>query len=106
MHRLNVAHMDLKKKDNLLTTENDQPYLIDFGAAVIKKKGLHPFNSFWYKLAKRFDYNAWIKHKYHNRMDEISDNDQVYYKQTLTEKYAGLIKKAYTKIKSHINKKT
>ena len=100
MHRLNVAHMDLKKKDNLLITENDQPCLIDFGAAVIKKKGFHPFNTFWYKLAKRFDYNAWIKHKYHNKMNNISNVDRAHYKQTLTEKYAGLIKKTYAKIKS------
>lgn len=106
MHKLNVAHMDLKKKDNLLITGNDQPYLIDFGAAVIRKKGFHPFNYFWYRLAKRFDYNAWIKHKYHNKMNEISETDQAYYKYTLTEKYARLIKKIYTKIKSHIYKNT
>jgi serine/threonine protein kinase len=106
MHNLQIAHMDLKRKDNLLVTDSDHPCLIDFGTSVAKKCGFHPINHFLYKLAMRFDYNAWIKHKYHNKMDDISDEDRAYYRQTLTEKYAGLIKKAYTKIKSHINKKT
>ena len=104
MHKLGIAHMDLKKKDNLLVTENDQPCLIDFGTAVIKKKGFHPFNYFLYKLARRFDYNAWIKHKYHDKMNEITDHDKIYYKQTLTERYAGLIKKTFAKIKKSANK--
>lgn len=106
MHALQVAHIDLKRKDNLLVTEDDQPCLIDFGTAVTKKSGFHPINHFLYKLAVRFDYNAWIKHKYHNRMDKISDEDKTYYKLTLTEKYAGLIKKIYTGIKSRISKNT
>lgn len=102
MHSMQVAHMDLKRKDNLLVTSNDHPCLIDFGTAVIRKSGFHPVNAFLFSLAKRFDYNAWIKHKYHNNMDAVSDTDLLYYKQTLIEKYAGLIKRNYTKLKSFL----
>jgi serine/threonine protein kinase len=101
MHTLHVAHADLKRKDNLLVTDGDQPCIIDFGTAITQKTGFHPINHYLYKLSKRFDYNAWVKHKYHDKMDTISDADKVYYKQTLVEKYAGLIKKTYTKIKLH-----
>ncbi len=95
MHQLKVAHMDLKKKDNLLVTRNGKPCLIDFGTAIIKKPGFHPLNTFLYKLAKRFDYNAWIKHKYHNKMHNISNHDSVYYQRTFIEKISGSIKKSY-----------
>lgn len=95
MHQLGVAHMDLKKKDNLLVVDGKHPCVIDFGTAVIYQPGLHPFNHFRYRLAVRFDYNAWIKHKYHDRMDEISELDQPFYKKTLTEILARKIKRFY-----------
>lgn len=95
MHQLGVAHMDLKKKDNLLVVDDKHPCVIDFGTAVIYQPGLHPFNHFRYNLAVRFDYNAWVKHKYHDRMDEISEHDQVYYKKTFTEMIARQIKRFY-----------
>lgn len=95
MHELEVAHMDLKKKDNLLVTHHDQACVIDFGAAVIKKHGLHPFNHFLYRLAKRFDYNAWVKHKYHNNMHNLKDADAIYYQRTRIEKMATKIKRFF-----------
>ncbi len=58
MHQLQVTHIDLKKKDNLLVTHDDKPCMIDFGTAVIKKSGFHPLNALLFKLAKRFDYNG------------------------------------------------
>lgn len=101
MHRFQVAHMDLKKKDNLLVSSNDKPCLIDFGTAVIKKPGFHPLNAFWFNLAKRFDYNAWIKHKYHNNMHNLMPDDSIYYQRTLIEIFSKKIKQIYLKIKSH-----
>ena len=95
MHNHHVAHMDLKKKDNLLVTDTDTPCIIDFGAAVIYKKGLHPLNHFWYRLATRFDYNAWIKHKYHDNTQNISADDQQYYQRTFIERAAKRIKTIY-----------
>ena len=99
MHQLHVAHADLKKKDNLLVTSDDKPCLIDFGTAVIKKPGFRPLNAYWFNLAKRFDYNAWVKHKYHNNMHNLSDDDNVYYQRTFIEKISSAVKKSYKKIR-------
>ncbi|MDH3342953.1 MAG: hypothetical protein OEM07_04440 [Gammaproteobacteria bacterium] len=93
MHKKDIAHMDLKKKDNLLVTHHDQPCVLDFGAAVIRKKGFHPVNHFLYRLAVRFDYNAWVKHKYHNNMHNIASDDKIYYQRTSIEIVAEKIKK-------------
>jgi serine/threonine protein kinase len=98
MHQLQVAHMDLKKKDNLLVTADDKPCLIDFGAAVIKKPGFHPLNAFWFNLAKRFDFNAWVKQKYHNNMHNLSGEDRKYYQRTFIEKISSSVKKLYKKL--------
>ena len=99
MHEKQVAHMDLKKKDNLLVTDDDQPCLIDFGAAVIRKNGFHPFNHFRYSLAMRFDFNAWIKHKYHDNMKNLSKEDSGLYQRTSIEKISSIIKTTYRRIK-------
>ncbi|MDQ1363523.1 MAG: hypothetical protein QG652_1384 [Pseudomonadota bacterium] len=95
MHQLGVAHMDLKKKDNLLVVDGKYPCLIDFGAAVIYRPGFHPLNHFRYHLAMRFDNNAWIKHKYQNRFEDITGQDKPYYDKTLTEIIARKIKRFY-----------
>lgn len=92
MHLLGVAHMDLKKKDNLMVTHHDQPCILDFGASIIKKQGFHPINLFLYRLARRYDYNAWIKHKYHDNMRNISDKDKIYFQRTYSEKIAKKLK--------------
>ena len=92
--------MDLKRKDNLLVKADETPCLLDFGAAVINKKGFHPLNHYHYQLAKQFDFNAWIKHKYHDRSpNEISMTDRKYYKVTWIEAIAGIVKQAYTSLK-------
>ena len=96
LHARDVAHMDLKKKDNLLVTSGDNPCLLDFGAAVIRRPGLHPLNRFRYRLARQFDYNAWVKHKYHDRMHAISDADRVYYRVTRIEALASRLKQIFT----------
>ena len=95
MHEKNIAHMDLKKKDNLLVTHHDQPCVLDFGAAIIRKKGFHPINHFLYRLAIRFDYNAWIKHKYYLNLDSINDEDKIYYNRTYSEKIAKFLKQFF-----------
>jgi predicted Ser/Thr protein kinase len=100
MHSKSVAHMDLKRKDNLLVKADESPCILDFGAAVIKKQGLHPFNHYHYRVAKQFDFNAWVKHKYHDRRpDEISMADRKYYQVTWIEAVASTIKQVYTSLK-------
>ena len=95
MHERGVAHMDLKKKDNLLVVEGVRPCLIDFGTAVIFQPGFHPLNHWRYKLAVRFDYNAWVKHKYHDRMEDVTEADKPFNNQTLVEIIARTIKRFY-----------
>jgi len=99
MHAKSVAHMDLKRKDNLFVKTDESPCILDFGAAVIKKRGFHPFNQYHYKIAKQFDYNAWIKHKYHDcSPDEISMHDRKYYTVTWIEVVASAVKQFYKKL--------
>lgn len=92
LHQLGVAHMDLKKKDNLLVANGREPILIDFGAAVEKKAVWHIFNRYWYQLAVRFDFNAWIKLKYKRQLDNLSEEDKVYYHKTWAERLAKKLK--------------
>lgn len=98
MHAKGVAHMDLKRKDNLLVTADEMPCILDFGAAVIRKPGFHPINHYHFRIARQFDYNAWIKHKYHDRMNAVSMLDRRYYKPTWIEIAASAVKSLYQKL--------
>ncbi|MBN1377982.1 MAG: hypothetical protein JXA04_01970 [Gammaproteobacteria bacterium] len=98
LHTRNVAHIDLKRKNNIMVIDGREPCLIDFGTAVIYKQGgLHFFNHFLFRLAKQFDLNAWVKHKYKRQMDQISAQDAVYFKRTFFESVSAAIKKVYKK---------
>jgi len=100
LHRRGVAHADLKRPDNLMVVDGRLPYLIDFGAAVVRKPGFAPFNHYLYELARRFDFNAWVKLKYQGRIDQASDADRVYYRRTNIEKFARAVKRAWLRVKS------
>jgi len=76
MHSRGVAHGDLKSKSNLLVTADGRPCVIDFGTAVIYRAGFHPLNHWLFRLAKRLDINAWVKHKYHGRYLDASAADR------------------------------
>lgn len=100
LHGRGIAHSDMKRKDNLLVVAGSRPCLIDFGAAVIRKPGFAPFNHFLFRTAARFDFNAWIKLKYNNRLDEVSAADLGHYRRTWVEKAARRTKRIYKRIKS------
>ncbi|MDH5485378.1 MAG: hypothetical protein OEY43_09115 [Gammaproteobacteria bacterium] len=96
LHEIGIAHFDLKKKDNLLVINGERPCLIDFGTAVIRKTGCCAiFNHFWYRLAKQFDYNAWIKYKYKKQLELISAGDRPYYHRTIIEIVSRKLKRFY-----------
>jgi predicted Ser/Thr protein kinase len=75
-HERGVSHGDLKSKSNILVTHSQQPCVIDFGTAFVQRKGFHPINNRIFEYGKRLDLNAWVKHKYHGRYSEASDEDR------------------------------
>lgn len=64
MHARGVAHGDLKRKANLAINADDSPVLLDFGASIVRRPGLHPINHRLFELLRQTDLNAWIKLKY------------------------------------------
>lgn len=99
LHGRGIAHGDLKRPDNLLVAEGHIPYIIDFGAAIVRKPGFAPINHYLFKLARQFDLNAWVKLKYQGKWDEVSAADRVHFKRTPIEKIARWIREAYLKLK-------
>jgi predicted Ser/Thr protein kinase len=96
-HRAGVAHADLKRKDNILVTPAGEPWLVDFGSAVMRKeKGI--LNHWLFRQACQIDLNAWIKHKYLGRYDKVSDEDAPYFRLTTLERLAAPVRKAWRKI--------
>lgn len=102
LHARGVAHADLKKKDNILIGADGRPYLVDFGVACLRKPGFAPVNHRLFQVAARFDFNAWIKHKYRRRYDAISEADRVYLKPTVIERVSRLVKQPYRAVKRRI----
>ena len=74
-HSRGVSHGDLKSKSNLIAGRDGKPYVIDFGTTFVQKDGLHPINNYLFDYSKRLDINAWVKHKYHGRYKDASEED-------------------------------
>ena len=102
LHKAGVAHTDLKKKDNLLVVDGEIPYVVDFGAAIIRKPGFAPLNHYLYNLASKFDFNAWLKLKYGRKYENMSEQDREYYNRTVVEKVSHRIKDIYLILKKNI----
>ncbi|HET6593304.1 MAG TPA: hypothetical protein VFG48_10345 [Xanthomonadales bacterium] len=75
IHARGVSHGDLKSKSNLLVTDDQRPCVIDFGTAFVRKPGFHPVNNRLFEHGCRMDINAWVKHKYHGRYENIEGPD-------------------------------
>jgi len=75
IHNRGVSHGDLKSKSNIVVTGDEQPCVIDFGTAFLYKSGFHPINNWLFEYGKRLDINAWVKHKYHGRYADASEED-------------------------------
>ncbi len=74
-HARGVSHGDLKSKSNLIAGHDGKPYVIDFGTTFVYKTGFHPLNNMLFEYSKRLDINAWVKHKYHGRYKDASEED-------------------------------
>ena len=75
-HERGVSHGDLKSKSNLIVGMDQEPYVIDFGTTFLHKDGFHPINNRMFAYGKRLDINAWVKHKYHGRYKDASEQDR------------------------------
>jgi len=91
MHDAGVAHGDLKRKRNILVGPGEQPFVIDFGIAVVAndRRGL------LFDLARQVDRNAWIKHKYRGRTTDISAEDSAIYKPMRSEQLMRVLRPAW-----------
>ena len=85
MHTRGVAHGDLKRKANLIVDRQGRPVILDFGAAVVRKPGFHPFNRRLFEFMRQTDLNAWIKLKYGGYSD-VSETDRALLKRTRIER--------------------
>ena len=92
-HAAGVCHGDLKRKENILVTADEQPFVIDFGTAVMRQGSL--WDLLMFRLVRRFDYHAWIKVKYNNDYAAISEVDQRWYRPTLLESAFRALQKAW-----------
>jgi predicted Ser/Thr protein kinase len=99
LHQAGVAHGDLKKKDNILVAKGQEPWILDFGVAIIRRPGVAPVNHYLHDLARRFDYNAWVKHKYCGKLDHMLQADKVYYNRTVEERLSHWLKRRYIRFK-------
>jgi predicted Ser/Thr protein kinase len=75
-HARGVSHGDLKSKSNMIVGKDQKPYVIDFGTTFLQKDGFHPINNRLFEYSKRLDINAWVKHKYHGRYKDASEEDR------------------------------
>lgn len=98
LHDRDVAHSDLKRKDNLLVVSGRHPCLIDFGAAIARKRGFAPLNHYLYRLAVRFDDNACIKLEVGHTPGE-EEAAATGYRRTGVERIAGWIKERWRRLR-------
>lgn len=94
MHRAGVAHGDLKRKDNILVGPDEEPFVIDFGVAVVSESG----RGFVFETLKQADINAWIKHKYRGQIKDLREEDAAIYRPMLLERVARAIRIVWQKL--------
>jgi serine/threonine protein kinase len=98
IHERGVSHGDLKSKSNIMVTADENPCVIDFGTAFIHKPGVHPLNNWLFEHGKRMDINAWVKHKYHGRYENIAGEDLELLDYSVVEYYARKINRRPTHV--------
>ena len=98
MHAAGVAHGDLKRKDNFLVGPDERPFLVDFGLACALDESGQRLNRLLFEWEKQYDYNAWIKHKYHRRVDAIVPEDRQFYQPQKLDQFARGVRVLWQKI--------
>ncbi|MFQ5636006.1 MAG: hypothetical protein ACE5G3_11850, partial [Gammaproteobacteria bacterium] len=98
IHSAGVAHLDMKRKDNILVTPDGLPCLIDFGSAVVLRARSGRWRNWIFRQASQIDLNAWVKHKYLAKYDALSNEDSQYYDPTLLERATRPVRLTWRKI--------
>jgi predicted Ser/Thr protein kinase len=96
MHAAGVAHGDLKRKDNVIVTADETPYVVDFGIAALRAPSGW-FNRLVFDTVRQMDYNAWVKLKYRGRGNDLSAADAPLYRPLLIERVARAWRVAWQK---------
>lgn len=95
IHAAGVAHADMKRKDNILVGKDGQPWLIDFGSAVLAdSRG----EGWLFRQACRMDLNAWFKIKYQFVHETPLAEDREYFRPTKAEQIARALRRLWRKI--------
>jgi predicted Ser/Thr protein kinase len=82
-HAAGVGHGDLKRKDNILLNRAEEPFVIDFGTAVMRDGNW--LDRLLFPLFVRFDRNAWVKAKYRFDLDKLTEEDRPWHQPTFVE---------------------
>ncbi len=98
MHRLGVAHGDLKRKDNILVGPGEQPFIVDFGTAHFRREPSGGFRRWLFSFMTQTDYNAWIKRKYLRDYENLSAKDAVLYRPLPLERAARLVRETWRRL--------
>jgi len=75
IHARGVSHGDLKRRSNLLLTPSGEVFLIDFAAAVIGNRPLHPFASWLQHEMEAVDRKSLPKIKKFTAPDQMTEED-------------------------------
>ncbi|MDH3588217.1 MAG: hypothetical protein OEQ74_02310 [Gammaproteobacteria bacterium] len=95
LHSHGVAHADLKRRDNLILSVGREPFLVDFGTAIVRKDGFRPLNHLFFRAAKQLDYHGWFKNKYRNRSLPFDPADEQYYRPMRLERAARWVRRRF-----------
>ncbi len=99
VHELGLAHGDLMRKENILVSRVQRPYLVDFGVSSSRKPGFHPLNHFWHGFLQQHDLNAWVKHKNGGNIENMSPEDAKYYRPMRLNQIARVFKRTWVRIR-------
>jgi predicted Ser/Thr protein kinase len=99
VHRQGVAHGDIKGKNNVLVGPDEQPYLVDFGAASVAKPGFRPLHRWVYRVLAQMDYNSYVKLKYDRDYSNLAPADAALFHRTWIERGFRVLKMSVLRLR-------
>ena len=92
-HARGIVHCDMRKAANIIKDKDNNPFLIDWGAAVFQKEMRFPVLNRIYKRLEKEDFKAVIKLKLRFCPDAVSkqEKDNFFYQDNL-EKFARAVR--------------